>query len=158
MLIVTKHRHLPRVEKKGCTHTHTHARTHNTTQSEHLYYTCIHDIVHVHMYLCGRFNSQAALQSCQLVEELRRALGLKCQLQSIIYLSCLQSTCSTSMRHQLHCTHVDTCTNIIPTYHIQWYNVHCKYVEGAPIQYMCCIHVQCIYRYVLYSTVLCRGD
>ena len=48
---------------------------------------------------------------------------------------------------------------ILTTYSGTMYNVHVSmYMYKEPIQYMCCIHVQCIYMYVLYSTVLRRGD
>ena len=130
MLINCDQTHTP--PQSGEVHTYTHMQTY-TTQSQHVSYMYMYMYVHVqvHRYLCGRFNRQiciAVMSAGRGIEE-SSVLEVSATEYNIPELSPvhLQYVNETS----IHCTHVYTCTyisNIIHTYHIQWYNVQCKYV------------------------------
>ena len=143
----SKHRHLPRVEKNGCTYTHTHARTHNTTQSEHLYYTCIH--VHVHTCTCTHVQQS----SCITVMSSGRGIGAGLFVDSSLFsssssapvlteavplsadISCFRPTTTTTYTHigtsslgikshGSHVTYIHVAKLQVPLAHACLFNTH----------------------------------
>ena len=126
-------------------HIHTHARTHNTTQSEHLYYTCIH----VHVHTCTHVQQS----SCITVMSSGRGIGAGLFVDSSLFsssssapvllepaplstdISCFRPTTTTTYTHigtsslgikshGSHVTYIHVAKMQVPLAHACLFNTH----------------------------------